>query len=104
MNWKTWTQELKLLTNAEGIKTALAKAYYDLDESEAPVVRQLKGLANSLQPYADMHPDIPALLQRLQSAYIELQDIADETDRLNNHISSDAAAIDRINEKLSAWL
>src|SRR4051812_42636063 len=27
-------QELKLLTNAEGIKTALTKAYYDLEESE----------------------------------------------------------------------
>lgn len=93
--------ELKLLTNAEGIKTALTKTYYDLEESEEPVVRQLKALANGLMPYTDMHPDIPALLQRLQSAYIELQDIADETDRLSNHISADAAAIDRINEKLS---
>jgi DNA repair protein RecN (Recombination protein N) len=93
--------ELKLLTNAEGIKTALAKTYYELEEREEPVVRQLKALANSLTPYADMHPDLPALLERLQSAYIELQDIADETDRLNNHITSDAATIDRINEKLS---
>lgn len=94
-------QELQLLTNAEGIKTALTKTYYDLEESDEPVVRQLKGLTNSLQPFSDMHPDIPALLQRLQSTYIELQDIAGEADRLGNHISSDAAAIDRINEKLS---
>jgi DNA repair protein RecN (Recombination protein N) len=93
--------ELKLLTNAEGIKSALAKAYYELDEKENPVVRQLKSLASSLTPYNDMHSDIPALVERLHSAYIELQDIADETDRLNNHISSDAATIDRINEKLS---
>jgi DNA repair protein RecN (Recombination protein N) len=93
--------ELKMLANAEGIKTALAKTYYELDESEEPLVRQLKALANGLTPYADMHPDIPALLQRLQSAYIELQDIADEADRLNNHVSSDAGTMDRINEKLS---
>ncbi len=93
--------ELKLLTNAEGIKTALAKTYYDLEESEAPLVRQLKTLANSLTPFADMHPDIPALLQRLQSAHIELQDIAGEADRLTAHISSDAGSIDRINEKLT---
>ncbi|HUQ96454.1 MAG TPA: DNA repair protein RecN [Chitinophagaceae bacterium] len=94
-------QELKMLTNAEGIKTALSKTYYELEESETPVVRQLKSLANSLQTFADLHPDIPALQQRLQSAYIELQDIADETDRLSNHVSSDAATIERINERLS---
>lgn len=93
--------ELKLLTNAEGIKTALTKTYYELEENETPVIRQLKALSSSLQQFSELHPDIPALLQRLQSAYIELQDIADETDRLSNHISSDASSIDRINDKLS---
>jgi DNA repair protein RecN (Recombination protein N) len=94
--------ELKVLSNAEGIKTALAKAYYELEESETPVVRQLKAVSNALQPYAGLHPEIPALLQRLQSAYIELQDIAGEADRLNNLVAADTAAMDRINEKLSA--
>jgi len=94
-------QELKMLTNAEGIKTALSKAYFELEESETPIIRQLKSLANGLQPFADMHTDIPGLLQRLQSAYIELQDLADETDRLSNQVTSDATAIERINDKLS---
>lgn len=93
--------ELKLLTNAEGIKTALAKAYFELEESEEPMIRQLKGLVNSLQQYAELHPDLPALVQRLQSAYIELQDIADETDRLNSHVSTDAETLEKINDKLS---
>ncbi|MBD0296695.1 MAG: DNA repair protein RecN [Flavisolibacter sp.] len=94
-------QELKMLTNAEGIKTALSKAYYELEESEEPIVRQLKIIMNGLQQYADLHPDIPQLAQRLQSAYIELQDIADETDRISNHITSDAATLERLNERLS---
>jgi DNA repair protein RecN (Recombination protein N) len=94
-------QELKMLSNAEGIKTALTKAYYELEESEDPICRQLKSIIGQLQQYADVHPEIPSLLQRLQSSYIELQDIADETDRLNNHIGSDAATLEKINDRLS---
>lgn len=94
-------QELKILTNAEGIKTALAKAYHELEEGEEPLIRQLKTITNQLQQFAELHPDLPGLVQRLQSSYIELQDIADETDRINNHVSSDAATMDKINERIS---
>ena len=94
-------QELKMLSNAEGIKAALGKAYFELEESERPILPQLKQVLNTLQPYASLHPEIPALAERLQSAYIELQDIADETDRLNNHVQSDAATIEKINDRLS---
>lgn len=94
-------QELKMLTNAEGIKNALAKTYYELEEAEEPVIRQLKSLVNQLQQFAELHPDLPSLVQRLQSSYIELQDIANETDRLSGHINSDASSIDKINERLS---
>ncbi|MBO9683688.1 MAG: DNA repair protein RecN [Flavisolibacter sp.] len=94
-------QELKLQTNAEGIKNALNKTYYELEEGDEPIIRQLKFMINALQQYSEMQPDIPNLVQRLQSVYIELQDIADETDRVNNHVSSDPETIERINERLS---
>lgn len=93
--------ELKMQTNAEGIKTALSKAYFELQESEEPIIRHLKGMINSLQQYSELHPDLPALVERLNSAYIELQDICEETDRINNHVHSDAETIERINERLS---
>jgi DNA repair protein RecN (Recombination protein N) len=94
-------QELKLQTNAEGIKGALTKAYNELEEGDDPIVRQLKSMINGLQQYSELQNDIPNLIQRLQSVYIELQDIADETDRINNHVNSDAQTIERINERLS---
>jgi DNA repair protein RecN (Recombination protein N) len=94
-------QELKMQTNAEGIKNALTKTYFQLEENEEPVVRQLKSMINGLQQYSDLQPDIPNLLQRIQSVYIELQDIADETDRINNHVNSDPATIEKLNERLS---
>ncbi len=94
--------ELKLLINSERIKSALSKVYHELTENEAPVVQQLKILCNQLAAYSSYHTDLPNLLQRLQSAQIELQDIADETDRISDHISYDPEKIEQINERLSA--
>ncbi|MFL5741525.1 MAG: DNA repair protein RecN [Flavisolibacter sp.] len=93
--------ELKMQTNAEGIKNALNKTYFELEEGEEPILRQIKSMINGLQQFASMQNDLPLLLQRLQSVYIELQDIADEAGRINNHISSDAATIEKINERIS---
>jgi len=93
--------ELKTQSNAEGIKNALQKTFFCLEESEDPIVRQLKSLVNGLQPYTDLHADIPALVERLSSSYIELQDIAAEADRITGHISADPVEIDRINDRLS---
>jgi DNA repair protein RecN (Recombination protein N) len=94
-------QELKMQTNAEGIKNALAKTYFELDGSEEPLLRKIKSMVASLQPFTELHKELPALIQRLESAAIELQDIASEADRLNDHIAADAAAIEKMNERLS---
>ena len=94
--------ELKLLNNAEGIKTALSKVYFELKESEQPIVQQLKQLANQLQTFSDFHASLPELVKRLQSAQIELQDIADEIDTVNDHVQFDQDRIDVVNERLSA--
>lgn len=94
--------ELKLLNNAEGIKTALSKVYFELKESEQPIVQQLKQLANQLQTFSDYHTSLPELVKRLQSAQIELQDIADEIDTVNDHVQFDQERIDVVNERLYA--
>lgn len=94
--------ELKLLNNSEGIKTALSKVYFELKESEQPVVQQLKLLIHQMHPFSDYHASLPELLKRLQSAQIELQDIADEVDVVNNHVNFDQQRIDQVNERLSA--
>ena len=93
--------ELKLRNNAEGIKAALSKVYSELKENETPVVQQLKILLNQLNAYSTYHHDLPAVLQRLQSAQIELQDIADDVDRISTHINYDPERIEQLNERLS---
>ena len=93
--------DLKMLSNAEGIKGALSKVYFELEESETPMVQQLKSLLNQLTVYAAYHPDLGALLQRLQATQIELKDIADEVDRISSHVSYDPQKIEQLNERLS---
>jgi DNA repair protein RecN (Recombination protein N) len=95
-------QELKLLNNSEGIKTALAKIFYDLKEGELPVIQQLKSCLNQLQTFSSYHPDLPGLLQRMQSTQIELQDIAGEVERIGDHVNHDPQRIADINERISA--
>jgi DNA repair protein RecN (Recombination protein N) len=93
--------ELKMLSNAEGIKGVLNKVYFELQENETPLVQQIKSLANQLNAYQSYHPDLPVLLHRLQSMQIELQDIADELGRISDHINYDPEKIAQLNEKLS---
>ena len=93
--------ELKMLSNAEGIKSTLSKVYFELKESETPVVQHLKTLLNQLNAYSSYHPDLTALVQRLQSAQIELQDVADDLDRISSHINYDPQKIEQLNERLS---
>lgn len=93
--------ELKMLNNAEGIKSALNKVYFELQESESPLVQQIKSLSNQLNTYQSLHHDLPVVSQRLQSIQIELQDVADEVGRISDHVNYDPEKIEQISERLS---
>lgn len=93
--------ELRMLSNAEGIKAALSNVYFELEESDLPVVKQIKNVQNQLQIYSTYHPDLPGLLQRLQSSQIELQDIADEVVRISTYVNYDPEKIEQISDRLT---
>jgi len=93
--------ELKMLSNSEGIKSALSKVYFELKESESPLVNQLKVLSNQLQVYAAFHPQLPELIKRLQSAQLELQDVAGDLNSISDHINFSPEKIEQLNERLS---
>lgn len=93
--------ELKILSNSEGIKAALGKVYFDLKESENPVVQLLKQLVNQLQPFTTYHGSLQNIIGRLQSTQIELADIAGEVESLNDAVQYDENKINIINDKLA---
>jgi DNA repair protein RecN (Recombination protein N) len=94
-------EELKLLSNAEEIKTVLDKVALELASSDDPIVARIKQLNNSLQTMQTLVAELPALSDRLKASQIELQDIADEIERINNNIHFDAQRIDWVNQRLS---
>ena len=93
--------ELKLLSNAENIKQEITGIYYELKESEQPVVQQLKLLYNKLHALEQFHTGIGDLTARLQSTQLELADIADELDQVNNSINYSAERIQIVNDRIS---
>lgn len=93
--------ELKRLNNSEGIKAALDKVQYGLQEGESPVVQQLKILSGQLTPFISYHPQLPELLQRLQSAQVELADISGDLEQINRQINHDPSRMETLQERLS---
>lgn len=94
--------ELKLLNNSEEIRNTLSKVCFELKESETPIVRQLKSLSNQLQGYSSYHASLPELVRRLQSAQLELQDIAGDLDNIGTHINYSPQKIELLNERLTS--
>jgi DNA repair protein RecN (Recombination protein N) len=93
--------ELKLLSNAENIKQQLGNVYFKLKESEEPLVEQLKLLYNKMQGLTQYHTGIEELAKRLQSAQIELKDIADELEAISDGVQYSAERFQLVNDRIA---
>lgn len=93
--------EIKLLGNAESIKQQLGIIYFELKESELPIVQQLKSLGNKLHPLKEYHPAIEGLHKRLHGTQAELQDIGEELERIGEAVHYNPERIQILNDKIS---
>jgi DNA repair protein RecN (Recombination protein N) len=93
--------ELKILSHAENIKAVLARIQSSFVDSEQPVVQSIKSILQQLNSIAAYHNELPGLSARLQSAFIEIQDISDELELLNDKVLMDEARIDEVQSRLS---
>lgn len=94
--------ESKLLSHAETVKQQLSSVYRDMKEGEQPALQQLKLALNRLRSLTQFHPDIESLTSRLQSTFLELEDIVDELERIDENIDLSAERLAKINDRLSA--
>ena len=94
-------QLLKTMTHAEGIKAALDKLRMSLNEGDSPIVQQLRMLYQQVSPFSGYHPQLPELLERLQSAHIELKDLGDETEQIAEQVQYDPQKVEELNDRLS---
>jgi len=93
--------DLKFMENAAEIKAQLAQSIHALEESDQPIVQQIKQIAHNLESIAKFQQDFEPLLERLKAAQIELADISSELNTWQDKIDFDAAKIASIQERLS---
>lgn len=93
--------EIKIMSNAENIKSILSEIYFQLEESEQPLIQQIKTIIHKLQSLAHVYPEIETLNLRLNSLQIEMQDISGEIDDINNKVNYDAEKISELNDRMA---
>jgi DNA repair protein RecN (Recombination protein N) len=91
---------LKRQGHSEAIKSVLTAIYFNLEQSDHPLVQQLRSFGQQLEPYRAYHEKFPEILQRLASMHIELHDLAAEMESANDDIQFDAAQIEKLNERV----
>lgn len=93
-------QEYEMLSHSEDIKTALYQADNHLSGDDGNIIERLKQASEQLANIKDVYPEVTELLERIDSCYIELKDIAQEINGLTDHVEFDPARLETINERL----
>ena len=94
-------QDLKFLENVADIKSQLAAASELLEQSDNPMVQQLKQLANNLETIVQWQPAFESIVTRLKAAQIEIADIANDLNSWQDKIDFDDQKIAHTQERLS---
>ncbi|TDS16283.1 DNA repair protein RecN [Sphingobacterium paludis] len=94
-------EEINQLENAEEIKRGLLGASHLLDEQDMSVNQALKDVLQHLQAVQRYLPAVTTLAERLQSAQIEIKDIAQEVDALGQEVHMDENRLATVNDRLS---
>lgn len=92
--------QVQTLSHIEDIKSALFQTTSLLNNDDNGAVNLVKNAADSLQNLVDVYPEIQDAAQRLESAGIELKDIADEVDHKLENIDFDPQQLQQMNDRL----
>ena len=93
-------QELETLSHAEDIKGALFDADNLLSGDDRCITQSCKTMLSRLSDIGDVYPAIRQVTERIDSAYIELKDIARDISSLAESIDFDPARLTMANERL----
>lgn len=96
--------EQEVLANAGEIKSNLFSAIQGLQMAEDNLIDRLSAITGMLGKVAGFHRDIAELNQRLQSAGIELKDIATSLSRVEEGITHDPDRLSEVEDRLNLIL
>lgn len=92
--------EQNRLEHAEDIKLTFGQLAEDLEGDETGLLTRIKEHVNRLGKMADYFDQAGELNQRLESCYIELQDLAGESQSIAERIEHDPARVELVAERL----
>ena len=93
-------QKSETMSHSEEIKSALYEADNALSAEQTGVVESLRTALSAIRQIEKVLPDAGELVERLDSSYIELKDIAQEISSQMEHVDFDPAELDAINNRL----
>ena len=93
-------RELEMLEHAEEIRSALGGSSGLLQAEDASLLAMLRDLRNNISRVKNYLPGGEELNKRIESLYIELDDIAAEVERLTSSVEADPERLRFVNERL----
>lgn len=93
-------QKSETMSHSEEIKSALYEADNALSADQTGVVESLRTALSAIRQIEKVLPDASELVERMDSSYIELKDIAQEISSQMEHVDFDPAELDAINNRL----
>ena len=94
-------KENALLEHAEEIKASLGSAAFAINGNDGERLAELRRAAQLLESIAAHLPEAAALAERLESARIEIGDIADELERQSEGIDFNPARAEQVASRLN---
>ena len=93
-------QSLNVMENAEEIKTLLVSTEGLLENADSAILPQLNEVASALHRLGQLLPQTSELQQRVESAQVELKDIAYDLERLQDDTQFDEERMQELQERM----
>jgi DNA repair protein RecN (Recombination protein N) len=93
-------EEYETLSNVEAIKEKLGQSYLLLNDEQIGVLSSLNELKNHFQNLKGYSSKYSDLYDRIESIFIEADDVFGEVDTLNDDLEADPKRLDVVNSKL----
>ena len=96
-------QEQESASHTEDIKSALYEADTLLNGDNNDIISNLKQVCSSIDSITSVFPQVNELSERLESAYIEIKDIASDISNSLDDVEFDPARLEYINSRLDTF-
>ena len=93
-------QELEQLSNVEFIKEHFSRIQAIANDDQIGAIVQIKEIKLALQKVSPFSSTYLQLSERLQSAFLEMEDLINECEQSNDKINADPERLDYVNTKL----